>query len=148
MILGCFAFSKELIMLLESPVKEQGVRFLQLAPGEFFFTTLKGGSSSKVVDCIHCLKGYYEWKQAGGIGVWRYGGTVKVKSFHKEESSSSSICKETAYDTPMIMNPCNTSRLSSFSTFLLILLMKSPAAKALSLLFDRFGLHILAAYLF
>ncbi|XVF84734.1 hypothetical protein PTKIN_Ptkin17bG0062000 [Pterospermum kingtungense] len=40
-ILGCFAFSKELIMFLEAPVKEQGVRFLQLAPGEFFFTTLK-----------------------------------------------------------------------------------------------------------
>ncbi|KAL2904777.1 Sec-independent protein translocase protein TATC chloroplastic [Bienertia sinuspersici] len=40
-ILGCFAFSKDLIMILENPVKEQGVRFLQLAPGEFFFTTLK-----------------------------------------------------------------------------------------------------------
>ncbi|KAL2943046.1 Sec-independent protein translocase protein TATC chloroplastic [Bienertia sinuspersici] len=40
-MLGCFAFSKELIMLLEAPVKEQGVRFLQLGPGEFFFTTLK-----------------------------------------------------------------------------------------------------------
>ena len=40
-ILGCFAFSKDLILLLEGPVKEQGVRFLQLAPGEFFFTTLK-----------------------------------------------------------------------------------------------------------
>ncbi|XP_057961818.1 sec-independent protein translocase protein TATC, chloroplastic [Malania oleifera] len=40
-ILGCFAFSKELIILLEAPVKPQGVRFLQLAPGEFFFTTLK-----------------------------------------------------------------------------------------------------------
>ncbi|KAK9676278.1 hypothetical protein RND81_11G066300 [Saponaria officinalis] len=40
-ILGCFAFSKDLIMVLEAPVKEQGVRFLQLAPGEFFFTTLK-----------------------------------------------------------------------------------------------------------
>ncbi|CAA2962315.1 sec-independent translocase TATC, chloroplastic [Olea europaea subsp. europaea] len=40
-IMGCFAFSKELIMFLESPVREQGVRFLQLAPGEFFFTTLK-----------------------------------------------------------------------------------------------------------
>lgn len=40
-IVGCFAFSKELILLLEAPVKEQGVRFLQLAPGEFFFTTLK-----------------------------------------------------------------------------------------------------------
>ncbi|KAL7149425.1 hypothetical protein ABFS83_05G039500 [Erythranthe nasuta] len=38
---GCFAFSKDLIMFLESPVREQGVRFLQLAPGEFFFTSLK-----------------------------------------------------------------------------------------------------------
>ncbi|GFZ00257.1 Sec-independent periplasmic protein translocase [Actinidia rufa] len=40
-ILGCFAFSKELVLVLEAPVKTQGVRFLQLAPGEFFFTTLK-----------------------------------------------------------------------------------------------------------
>ncbi|KAK9091386.1 hypothetical protein Sjap_024563 [Stephania japonica] len=40
-MVGCFAYSKELIMILEAPVKTQGVRFLQLAPGEFFFTTLK-----------------------------------------------------------------------------------------------------------
>jgi sec-independent protein translocase protein TatC len=40
-ILGCFAFSKQLIFLLEAPVSSQGVRFLQLSPGEFFFTTLK-----------------------------------------------------------------------------------------------------------
>ncbi|KAG2301772.1 hypothetical protein Bca4012_060005 [Brassica carinata] len=40
-ITGCFAFSKDLIVFLEAPVKNQGVRFLQLAPGEFFFTTLK-----------------------------------------------------------------------------------------------------------
>ncbi|CAN1796412.1 Sec-independent protein translocase protein TATC, chloroplastic [Linum perenne] len=40
-IAGCFAFSKDLVIILEAPVKTQGVRFLQLAPGEFFFTTLK-----------------------------------------------------------------------------------------------------------
>lgn len=40
-MLGCFAFSKELIIFLEAPVSAQGVRFLQLAPGEFFFTSLK-----------------------------------------------------------------------------------------------------------
>lgn len=40
-IVGCFAYSKDLIMILEAPVRTQGVRFLQLAPGEFFFTTLK-----------------------------------------------------------------------------------------------------------
>lgn len=40
-MVGCFAYSKDLIMFLEAPVREQGVRFLQLAPGEFFFTSLK-----------------------------------------------------------------------------------------------------------
>ncbi|GAX77138.1 hypothetical protein CEUSTIGMA_g4584.t1 [Chlamydomonas eustigma] len=40
-ILGCFCFSKELILFLEAPVADAGVRFLQLSPGEFFFTTLK-----------------------------------------------------------------------------------------------------------
>lgn len=40
-ITGYFAFSKNLIVFLEAPVKTQGVRFLDLAPGKFFFTTLK-----------------------------------------------------------------------------------------------------------
>ena len=38
---GCFCFSKELVLFLEAPVAEAGVRFLQLSPGEFFFTTFK-----------------------------------------------------------------------------------------------------------
>lgn len=38
---GCFAFSKELVLFLEAPVADAGVRFLQLSPGEFFFTTFK-----------------------------------------------------------------------------------------------------------
>ena len=40
-VLTCFAFSKDLVVFLEAPVASQGVRFLQLSPGEFFFTTLK-----------------------------------------------------------------------------------------------------------
>lgn len=40
-MLGCFCFSKELVLFLEAPVAANGVRFLQLSPGEFFFTTLK-----------------------------------------------------------------------------------------------------------
>ena len=42
-ILTCFAFSKDLVVFLEAPVAAQGVRFLQLSPGEFFFTTLEVG---------------------------------------------------------------------------------------------------------
>jgi len=37
----CFCFSKQLVLFLELPVADSGVRFLQLSPGEFFFTTLK-----------------------------------------------------------------------------------------------------------
>lgn len=36
---GCFFFVKPLVKLLELPA--QGVKFLQLAPGEFFFVSLK-----------------------------------------------------------------------------------------------------------
>lgn len=40
-ILTCFVFAKDLVVFLEGPAVGQGVRFLQLSPGEFFFTTLK-----------------------------------------------------------------------------------------------------------
>ena len=40
-IIVCFCFSKELVVFLEAPVATKGVRFLQLSPGEFFFTTFK-----------------------------------------------------------------------------------------------------------
>lgn len=35
--------AQELVVFLEAPVADAGVRFLQLSPGEFFFTTLKVG---------------------------------------------------------------------------------------------------------
>merc|ERR1712113_338190 len=40
-VLICFCFSKELVIFLEDPVSDQYVRFFQMTPGEFFFTTLK-----------------------------------------------------------------------------------------------------------
>ena len=45
-VLTCFVFSKDLVVFLEAPVAEQGVRFLQLSPGEFFFTTIKARPAS------------------------------------------------------------------------------------------------------
>jgi len=40
-ILLCFCFAKALVIFLEKPVSDMGVRFLQLGPGEYFFTTVK-----------------------------------------------------------------------------------------------------------
>ncbi|KAI3438639.1 hypothetical protein D9Q98_001061 [Chlorella vulgaris] len=51
-VLTCFIFAKDLVVFLEAPVAQQGVRFLQLSPGEFFFTTLKVGGYSGVLIAV------------------------------------------------------------------------------------------------
>lgn len=108
----------------------------------------KGGSSNKVVDCILCLKGYYEWKQGGGMGVWRYGGTVRITSFPKD-CSSSSVGSESADESSF--DEYELSQFEQLSEFLHLSTKvtneESKAAKALSSLFDRFGLRILQAYI-
>ncbi|XP_050370920.1 kinesin-like protein KIN-14F [Argentina anserina] len=107
----------------------------------------KGGSSSKVVDCILCLKGYYEWQQAGGIGVWRYGGTVRITCFPKGSSSSSggSECADESIDES------DSSQFEQLLDFLHLSSEVSNAesrtATALAFLFDRFGIELLQAYL-
>ncbi|KAJ7963561.1 Kinesin-like protein [Quillaja saponaria] len=107
----------------------------------------KGGSSGKVVDCILCLKGYYEWKLSGGVGVWRYGGTVRITSFPKGYPSSS-IGSESADESPDESESSQYEQLLEFlhlSTDVSI--EESRTANALAFLFDRFGLGLLQAYL-
>lgn len=107
---------------------------------------IQGGSSSKVVDCILCLKGYYEWKQAGGIGVWRYGGTVKITSFpNRSPSLVGSESTDESFDES------ESSQYEQLLEFLHlsneVSLEESKTANALAFLFDRFGLRLLQAYL-
>ncbi|XAR67331.1 Minus-end-directed kinesin ATPase [Bertholletia excelsa] len=107
----------------------------------------KGGSMSKVVDCILCLKGYYEWKQAGGIGVWRYGGTVRITSFPKG-SPSSFLGSESADES---VDESESSQYEQLLDFLHLSSEvsdeESKAARALTFLFDGLGLGLLQAYL-
>lgn len=106
----------------------------------------KGGSMSKVVDCILCLKGYYEWKLAGGVGEWRYGGTVRIISFPK--GSSSSITGSEGTDESL-----DESESSQYEQLLEFLHLSSEISieetrtfNALAFLFDHFGLRLLQAY--
>jgi len=46
-MLGCFLFSKQIVQMLEIPAK--GVKFLQLAPGEYFFVTIKVAGYSGIL---------------------------------------------------------------------------------------------------
>ncbi|OWM71316.1 hypothetical protein CDL15_Pgr011444 [Punica granatum] len=107
----------------------------------------KGGSSNKVVDCILCLKGYYEWKQAGGIGVWRYGGTVRITSFPKS-SSSSLVGSESADESIDESESSQYDQLLDFIHFSNeVSTEESKIANVLTFLFDHFGLGLLQAYL-
>uniref|UniRef100_A0A9I9D557 Kinesin KP1 n=1 Tax=Cucumis melo TaxID=3656 RepID=A0A9I9D557_CUCME len=106
----------------------------------------KGGTSGQVVECILCLKGYYEWKQAGGIGVWRYGGTVRITSLAR-----SSPCITESESTDESVDESDTSQFEQLLDFLHlsneVSVEESRTCSALAFLFDRFGLKLLQAYL-
>jgi len=89
------------------------------------------------VDCILCLKGYYEWKLSGGVGVWRYGGTVRITSFPKW--SPSNILGTESVDESESSQFLHLSGEVSVE--------ETKAANALTSLFDQFGLKLLLAYL-
>lgn len=110
------------------------------------YVCLQGGSSGKVVDCILCLKGYYEWKQSGGIGVWKYGGTVRIMSLVKE-SPSSVVSSESADES------IDDSESSQYEQLMELLHLStdshedSRAANILTFIFDHFALGLLQSCL-
>nr|KYP60952.1 Kinesin-4 [Cajanus cajan] len=107
----------------------------------------KGGSSNKVVDCILCLKGFYEWKLSGGVGVWRYGGTVRITSI-PNKSPSSIVGSESADES---LDESESSQYEQLLEFLQLseefLIEETRTANVLAFLFDQFGLRLLQAYL-
>ncbi|CAE6075123.1 unnamed protein product [Arabidopsis arenosa] len=113
----------------------------------------KGGSSNKVVDCILCLKGFYEWKQAGGVGVWRYGGTVRIVSFNPKGSSPSQygIGSESTTDESVSLDESESSQYDQLLDFLHlsneISTEESETAISMAFLFDHFALQLLHGYI-
>lgn len=100
------------------------------------------------MDCILCLKGFYEWKEAGGIGVWRYGGTVRITNFPKESPSSSILGSESNDESLDESESSQYEHLLEFMHFSdEVSAEESRTANVLTFLFDRFGLGILQAYL-
>ncbi|XP_074573949.1 kinesin-like protein KIN-14F [Curcuma longa] len=104
----------------------------------------KGGSSAKVVDCILCLQGYHEWKLAGGIGVWRYGGTVKITNMSR--GLPSSLLSGSSDKSLDDYNLQNNQQLSEFlHSTTEATLEDSRATDALDIIFNQFGAQLLKA---
>ncbi|CAA7044245.1 unnamed protein product [Microthlaspi erraticum] len=67
----------------------ENVRNFLVAIQEMGFPTFEasdleqGGKASRVVNCVLAIKSYDEWKQSGGIGVWKFGGSIKAPTIGK-----------------------------------------------------------------
>uniref|UniRef100_A0A1J3CXA2 Kinesin-4 n=1 Tax=Noccaea caerulescens TaxID=107243 RepID=A0A1J3CXA2_NOCCA len=67
----------------------ENVRNFLVAIQEMGFPTFEasdleqGGKASRVVNCVLAIKSYDEWKQSGGIGVWKFGGSIKAPTLGK-----------------------------------------------------------------
>ncbi|KAF0890475.1 hypothetical protein E2562_002838 [Oryza meyeriana var. granulata] len=99
----------------------------------------KGGSSMKVVDCILCLKAYHEWKLSGGIGIWRYGGIVKIASSSKRLPSYSSRGGGSA--------DLNQQMLEFVHLLSEVSLEESKVGESQHSLFQQFVLRVVRAFL-
>lgn len=99
------------------------------------------------MDCILCLKGYHEWREAGGIGVWKYGGTVRITSFPKS-SSSSLVGSESADESFEESESLQYEQLLEFLHFSKgVSVEESKIVNILTCVFDHFGLGLLYTYL-
>ncbi|KAJ0808210.1 putative minus-end-directed kinesin ATPase [Helianthus annuus] len=79
----------------------------------------QGGKTSRIVNCVLALKSYSEWKQTGGNGTWRFGGTVKPstpsKSIVRKNSDpfSNSLSKMNVQSPETDNNKMHNSSLST-----------------------------------
>lgn len=120
----------------------------------------QGGKSSRVVNCVLALKSYYEWKQSGGNGVWKFGGNVKPATSGKQfvrknsEPFTSYLSRSTSANEKSLTGVCadkdsNKPPSSSLSKLVrAILLDKKPeevpnlVESVLSKVMEEFEHHV------
>ncbi|KAL2507619.1 P-loop nucleoside triphosphate hydrolase superfamily protein with CH (Calponin-like proteiny) domain [Forsythia ovata] len=98
----------------------------------------QGGKSSRIVNCVLALKSYSEYKQAGGNGVWKFGGNVKTTASGKQfvrknsEPFTSSLSRSMSVNEKYLNGACpdlESNKMPSSSLNMLvraILLDKKP----------------------
>ncbi|CAI9787106.1 unnamed protein product [Fraxinus pennsylvanica] len=98
----------------------------------------QGGKSSRIINSVLALKSYCEYKQAGGNGVWKFGGNVKTTASGKQfvrknsEPFTSSLSRTMSTNEKSLNGVCpdlesNRMSTSSLSTLVrAILLDKKP----------------------
>lgn len=76
------------------------------------FVVFQGGKSSRIVNSVLALKSYNEWKQAGGNGVWKFGGNVKLTTPMRQhvrknsEPFTNSLSRNVSMNEKTLSNLC------------------------------------------
>ncbi|KAL8101030.1 kinesin-like protein KIN-14I [Apium graveolens] len=91
----------------------------------------QGGKSSRIVNSVLALKSYNEWKQAGGNGVWKFGGNVKLTTPMRQhvrknsEPFTNSLSRNVSMNEKALSNLCPDSDSSKTSSSPLSLLVRA-----------------------
>ncbi|XP_041999185.1 kinesin-like protein KIN-14I isoform X2 [Salvia splendens] len=138
-------------------VQERGIPTFEASDLE------QGGKSSRIVNCVLALKSYYEWKQSGGNGIWKFGGNVKPTTSGKQfvrknsEPFMSSLSRSSSASEKSLNGVCidnkDTNKVPSSSSSLsklvrAILLDKKPeevpslVESVLSKVMEEFEHHV------
>ncbi|CAE6055696.1 unnamed protein product [Arabidopsis arenosa] len=104
----------------------ENVRNFLVAIQEMGFPTFEasdleqGGNASRVVNCVLAIKSYDEWKQSGGIGVWKFGGNIKPPALGKSsfvrknsEPFMNSLSRTSSINNEKIPSENDSNKLSS-----------------------------------
>ncbi|EOA29308.1 hypothetical protein CARUB_v10025588mg [Capsella rubella] len=104
----------------------ENVRNFLVAIQEMGFPTFEasdleqGGNASRVVNCVLAIKSYDEWKQSGGIGVWKFGGNIKPPALGKSsfvrknsEPFMNSLSRTSSINNEKCPSETDSNKLSS-----------------------------------
>ncbi|XP_042002481.1 kinesin-like protein KIN-14I isoform X2 [Salvia splendens] len=138
-------------------VQERGIPTFEASDLE------QGGKSSRIVNCVLALKSFYEWKQSGENGIWKFGGNVKPTTSGKQfvrknsEPFMSSLSRSSSASEKSLNGVCidnkDTNKVPSSSSSLnklvrAILLDKKPeevpslVESVLSKVMEEFEHHV------
>ncbi|VVB03624.1 unnamed protein product [Arabis nemorensis] len=104
----------------------ENVRNFLVAIQEMGFPTFEasdleqGGKASRIVNCVLAIKSYDEWKQSGGIGVWKFGGSIKPPSLGKSsfvrknsEPFMNSLSRTSSINNEKSLSETDSNKLSN-----------------------------------
>ncbi|KAG6427335.1 hypothetical protein SASPL_111577 [Salvia splendens] len=101
----------------------------------------QGGKSFRIVNCILALKSYHEWKQCGGIGVWKFSGNTRpcsaVSNPHQCRTNSDMFLNFLSRNSDAVSTDLDEMRVSPSLQKLVRELLSDKSAEEIPIVSDN-----------